>query len=573
MVSMVQKPVRYWEPVILAAMGAGLLLMTLRPVRDRVLSFLSSSTPWKEYADGLALICLCYGLALLALAVWSVLMVVKGSSLRHRIVSPLVRRVRGLNAKAFSLANLPATRSGDLAGPAVALAIGLGVRAYFLSLPLRYDECRTFLRFVQGTAKDLFIYTEPNNHVLHTLSVKLSTLVWGSHPLAIRIPAFLAALASIILVYHVARAMDGKAGLPSALAAAVFPYLVLFGSIARGYSLLTALVLALVLAGLGHIRNPARGGAVPFAALAALGLWTMPSMLFAVAGLFVWIAAVLGIERRSLADIFRRFLVPGALWTAAFTFVLYTPVIIASNGARAILGNRFVTPQPFMDFVRAFPRHLQRTFADFTRDIPAAAVVAGLVLLLLGLGFSIRKKRWAAALLLPSLIFGSLVVLFLNHRIPFPRTWIFLIPVALVTADLGLRGLVERLPPAGTTLVKAVLVVGASAYAFYLMAIGAVGRYPDVGTFPEAPAVVEFLKPRVRPWDRVLARVPADEVMKFYLRYNGVVHDRRVKEKNVPREQYLIIKPSRYGTSELTGRPVKKLLDLGDAEVYQVVRE
>lgn len=573
MFSMAHKPVRSWEPLILAAMGAGLLLMTVHPIRAQVLSFLSASTPWKDHDDGLALICLCYGLALLALAVWSVLMSVKGASLRHRIVPLLAPRVRGLKAKAFSLASLPATRPGDPAGLAVALAIGLGVRAYFLSLPLRYDECRTFLRFVERASKDLFIYTEPNNHVLHTLSVKLSTLVWGSHPVSLRIPALLAALASIVLVYRVARAMDAKAGLPSALAAAVFPYLVLFGSIARGYSLLTALMLALVLVGFGYIRNPAPGKTVLFAALSALGLFTMPSMLFAVAGLLVWVVAVLGVEKRPLADIFRGFLVPCALWTTAFTFILYTPVIIASNGVRTILSNRFVTPQPFMEFVHAVPRHLQRTYADFTRDIPAAAVVSGLVLILLGLGFSIQKKRWAAALLLPSLIFGSLAVLVLNHRIPFPRTWIFLIPVALVTADLGLRGLVERLPPAGTTLVQAVLVVAASAYAFHLMAVDAVGRYPDVGTFPEAPAVVEFLKPRVRPGDRVMASVPADEVMKYYLWYNGVVHDRRVKEKNIPRERYLVIKPSRYGTSKLTGKPVKKLLSLGDAEVYQVVRD
>jgi hypothetical protein len=58
--------------------------------------------------------------------------------------------------------------------------------------------------------------------------------------------------------------------------------------------------------------------------------------------------------------------------------------------------------------------------------------------------------------------------------------------------------------------------------------------------------------------------------MKFYLWYNGVVHDRRRKEKNIPRNHYLVIKPSRYGPAELTNRPVVKLLDLGDAEVYQV---
>ena len=168
------------------------------------------------------------------------------------------------------------------------------------------------------------------------------------------------------------------------------------------------------------------------------------------------------------------------------------------------------------------------------------------------------------------MLFGSLIVFFLGHRIPFSRTWIFLIPIVLLTADWGLSGLVEKLPRSGTAIIQAGLIVAAGVYAFHLMAINAIGRYPDVGVFPEAPAIVEFLKPRVNPGDRIRARVPADEIMKFYLWYNGVVHDRRRKEKNVPRNHYLVIKPSRYGPEKLTNKPVVKLLDLGDAEVYQV---
>ena len=215
-----------------------------------------------------------------------------------------------------------------------------------------------------------FQLAQPNNHVLHTLGVKLSTLVWGSHPLSIRIPAFLAALVSIALVYRVAREMDGSSGLLSALATAVFPYLVLFGSIARGYSLLIALMLALVLMGSGYLRNPTRGKILPFAAVSALGLWTIPSMLFAIAGLFVWIAAVLLIEKRGLANLFRRFLIPCASLTMAFTFILYTPVIIASNGIRMILRNRYVTPQPFAEFLRDIPDHLKKTEETFPGIFP-----------------------------------------------------------------------------------------------------------------------------------------------------------------------------------------------------------
>ena len=461
----------------------------------------------------------------------------------------------------------------DLPGLAAALTIGLGLRAYFLSLPLRYDECLTSRLFVDGGIRALFDYAQPNNHVFHTLAVKLSTLVWGSHPLVFRIPAFLAAGASIVLVYLVARAMDKGSGLPSALAAAVFPYLVLFGSIARGYSFLVGLVLALVLVGLGCLRDPGRGRALLFAALSALSLWTMPSALFAVAGLFVWISTVHAVERRPLADLVRRVLAPCALWTLAFTALLYAPVIIVSRGFGPVLRNRYVTPQPFRKLLRNAPAHLEQTFSDFTRDIPAAVIVLGIILVLIGLWASVRKGRWPAALLLPSLAAGSAAMLLLNPRVPFPRTWIFLIPIVLVMADLGLEALLDRLPRAGKALVPAALSVAAAAYAFHLMAVNAVGRYPDVGTFPEAPAIVEFLKPRVNPGDRIRARVPADEVMKFYLRYRGVVYGLPARAKGLGRIQYLVVKPSRYGVPDLTDRPVEKILELGDAEVYRVKRD
>ncbi len=556
----------------MAATGAGLLLMTLPAVRDAVLSFVRPLTAWDRYGRGLALVFAVYGLAFLASACWSARETLRGAPLPGRLAAAFRRTAAGLRTGWRASSGLGGMKPGDSAGLAAALAIGLGLRTYFLSLPLRYDECRTFLQFVNRSARDLFSYTEPNNHVMHTLLVKLSTRVWGSSPLPIRIPALLASVASIALIYRVARDMDRESGTLSALAAAVFPYLVLFGSIARGYSLSVALMSALILVGSGYLRNAGRGRVCLFAALSALALWTMPSMAFAFSGLLVWIAAVLMIRRQRLAEIFRGFLFPCLLWTSAFTFVLYTPVIIASNGVGPIVANRFVTPQPFGEFLRRLPGHLRQTWGDYTRDVPAGAIAAISLLALWGLYRSFRKRQWAAALLLPASIFGSAAVLFLSHRIPFPRTWIFLVPAVLVTADYGLSGLTKKWAPPGKALLRTGLVAAAAFTAFHLMAIGAIGRYPDVGTFPEAPAIATFLKSRVNPWDRIRARVPADEVMKFYLWTEGIAHDRRAKDKGAGRNHYYIVKPSRYGIEKLTDRPVEKIFALGDAEVYRAKR-
>src|SRR5205807_1142091 len=57
----------------------------------------------------------------------------------------------------------------------------------------------------------LVSYTLPNNHVFHTLLVSVSTFLFGDHPWAIRLPAFLAGVAMIPLAFAAARRIHGDA--------------------------------------------------------------------------------------------------------------------------------------------------------------------------------------------------------------------------------------------------------------------------------------------------------------------------------------------------------------------------
>ena len=153
---MTDKPVRFTESVTLASIGAGFLLMAIPPVRERILPALSPSTPWNKYADGLALVGLSYGLAFCALALGSAVMILKGGSLTRRVFPPSAAPGLDSKMKRPFLPGLFAAKPGGLSGLSAALIIGFGLRAYFLALPLRYDECMTFLQFVNRTAEDLF---------------------------------------------------------------------------------------------------------------------------------------------------------------------------------------------------------------------------------------------------------------------------------------------------------------------------------------------------------------------------------------------------------------------------------
>jgi len=86
---------------------------------------------------------------------------------------------------------------------------------YFIDQPMRVDESWTFWSSVKDGWASVFTYVVPNNHVLHSIFVKLSTSILGAHPWAIRLPALLFGVLSIVLVFCASRCFGGR-GSPTA---------------------------------------------------------------------------------------------------------------------------------------------------------------------------------------------------------------------------------------------------------------------------------------------------------------------------------------------------------------------
>ena len=279
----------------------------------------------------------------------------------------------------------------------ITLIIGAITRGYFLSQPMRYDESFTFLNFVNKELPFLFFYPLPNNHVLHSILVKLSVLVWGAHPVTIRLPAFFAGLLTIPLTFLLCRIIAGrKTGLVASMAVTVSPFLILYSTNARGYTLLVFLSLLLAILGIFFIQKPLLSRAIIISFLAALGMFTMPSMLFVIAGLYIWIGALLFIKERSLKIVLQKFFIPCGIFTAFFTIFLYLPVVRVSGGVTTIISNGAVTSQPWSDFLYGLFPHIQETFSNFQRDIPTIIIYCGLFFLIVGLSVSIKEKNWAS---------------------------------------------------------------------------------------------------------------------------------------------------------------------------------
>jgi hypothetical protein len=558
------------ETILLVLVSGGLFAISPPGLQLKLFNFFHHSSTWGKHADGLSQVFILYGAVLLVIAILSYIYWLQGIS--------LISLVWRHSKKVFSILReetIPHIQSslyskGESTWIFLALIIGIAIRAYFLAQPIRYDEAYTFLEFTKQGFMNLFYYPLPNNHVLHTLLVKISTLIWGNSPVAIRLPAFLAGIASIPLIFFLSHSLK-KSGIFAAISVSVFPYLILYSTIARGYSLLVLLTIALACTGVQILkRAPTARGAALLSLIAALGMLTMPSMLFPIAGIYCWLFVSFLIKGYKLRLVLTKFVLPCSLFTSIFTSILYSPVILASNGIESIISNKYVRSKPWPAFIGRVLPHFQATVGDFTRDIPAVVLFICIALAILGLIESFRKREWLLLLLLPMVLLGSAVIFFIQHAIPFARTWIYFIPFILIYLDSGFTFIVELLSGRIRFFVTVILFAAGTCAGISLVSRDAIAKYPDTGSFPEARAVVNFLEPIMNSNDLVYEKTPADYPTYFYFwAFDGNEHNGNINI--TPRNTFYIVEKSWYSIKDLTDNPVKKLLDLGDAAVYQAV--
>src|SRR5262249_12813605 len=215
----------------------------------------------------------------------------------------------------------------------------------------------------------------------------------------------------------------------------------------RGYSLVVLFTLGLGFLGARFARSPSFPGAAALSVLAALALWTMPTALYPVAGMACWIALLLLLRGEGIGSVLRLFVLPFGAMTALFTFGLYTPVILVTNGVRPIVSHPAVRTETWPDFLRGLRPPFPDALAAFGRAVPAPAAAALVALLAAGLASAVVRRNWPVAFLLPAALAGCLAIFAAHPALPFPRTWIYFIPLLLVVAGARRRGRASR-PPA-----------------------------------------------------------------------------------------------------------------------------
>ena len=397
---------------------------------------------------------------------------------------------------------------------ALALIVLLGtfLRVSHLNELPRYDETFTYLTFARRSLIHVFaFYPAPNNHILSTAFIWLSCRIFGPEPWAWRVPALLAGVAVLPMIYAAGRRLAGRnAGLYAAGIAAVAPPMVIYSVDARGFMLQALFLAAMLLLAAGIVEGTEGGSWSLLSAAAVAGFWTAPTMLYPYLVVMVWILAC------GTRKMLRPVLVSGTA-TGAVVAALYMPVVIVT-GAEQLFRNHWVRPLPadqLWTAARSFPALLATILhaGDFVA-VPILLCIG----VLLSFAFSARLRRFhpnpflILLLVLPAVAIAQRVI-------PFPRTLLPLLVVYYLVAAAGWAALEESLADGHEVLRAAILLTLLSGSAFYLIRSG---YLESQGGFPAAKAVAGFLARELCPYDGLAISASAGPPVEYELRRAGI---------------------------------------------------
>ncbi len=460
---------------------------------------------------------------------------------------------------------------------------------------MRYDEAVTYLYFAaKPWATVVGSYQYPNNHVLHTVLVKLCLTLFGNAPWALRLPATLGGIGIVPLTYLVGRRLVGSpaAWLGTAIVATSAP-LIVYSANARGYSLVCFASLVLLLLLLRLRDRPSMVDWVGVVVTTALGMWTIPVMLYPAGGLALWFAwsAILGDTSDGRRDL-RRLLL-AMLATALVTALCYSPILF-NSGAHPLTANKFVSASAWQQFFAELLATMPGLWDSWRIGLPIFVVMPLAALALVGVIVSrARPERrvpvsaamyiWCAALLLATRTASRFFASGCSSS-RWSRSY---------GRRFGVTSLLALIPRSGYTPDKAPAVALGTAIVFGIAVVSsrAVLLSRETGTLRDAPEITQALGPLLRPGDRVIAPVPSNAPLQYYFLRAGLDTSYLSGVPDSAAKVYLVVNTAEGQTAEsplgerfvqqfsgarLMGKfPVQTSgrAATTSAEVYQLVRD
>jgi hypothetical protein len=391
---------------------------------------------------------------------------------------------------------------------------------------MRFDEAYTYNVYAsQPWFVAISKYDAPNNHIFHSVLVLVSTRVFGDAPWVVRLPAFLAGVLLVPATMLLSAAVGGRrSAMFAGLLVATSSPLIEYSTNARGYTLVGLCAVCGWLLTVRLVRRCDRAAWVGWGVLAVIGCWTIPVMVYPLLMQLAWMACQYrtGVTKAAYGGTFRWWCSGVTAAAAALTLVCYLPVLLVS-GPGSLFGNDYVQPLSFRQFLSGAGDWLRDLVALLWRDVPFLVLVvylAGVVLAMQNGNGWVRQARRTA---LGSVSAAGLVML-LQRVLPFPRVWLFLLPLGTVLIGVGLVRCIRFLSARPVRVVAFFVTIAVVATWPLMISIrnNSIRTSLETGTLPDAEAIVRDLRDTLRPGEAVITVSPSSAPLVYYARRAGL---------------------------------------------------
>jgi len=311
----------------------------------------------------------------------------------------------------------------------VIILLGILVRVYYLNIPMKTDESSTYVWYASWPAYiSQSLYTYPNNHLFHTLLVKVSTAIFGSSEVAIRLPAFIFGILNMFISYYLGRKFFNKEiGILLCSFVTISGYFIEYSIEARGYSIVAFFAIASIIIANRILNKNKLKSWLLLALCLALSVYTIPSMIYFVIIIYLW---VIYEKRFNLLDKkFLKNLIISSMLLLILITVLYYPVILIS-GLNSIIKNKAVKSYSFSYVLNNLFPYLDKFVKSLYLNFPLINAYGWIIFSSVGLILAniINKKNRIVSLL--NLFIPIILILMILQRVlPFVRTYLWVFPI------------------------------------------------------------------------------------------------------------------------------------------------
>ncbi len=401
----------------------------------------------------------------------------------------------------------------------IILIVGFGLRFAYLDREMRFDESVTVYQFASKPIPTIVAdYTWVNNHIFHSLLVHFPYHYLDKSPIFVRLPAFISGILLIPMVFVVAsRFYNRNVGLLAAALVAVYPVLIDYSVNARGYMLLSFIVLWLLLLAYDLHQTDHTGKWLLMGLLAALGFLTVPIMLYPMGAIATWL--LLSIWMRNTGEkrkeLLKNFFVSMGLG-AILTVLFYTPVLYFNGEAlRTSIDYDHMRPIPVAEFIPQIPEIFSLMWEHLTWETPLIILIALLLLIAIANIFH-RKLSSQTFPLLAFFIGWILPVLLIQRVVPFSRTWLFLAPVLLMMAAAGFTVILQLLQSQQKMALILSITIILIGMPVYIVSSNIIPESDEWVIAPDAEEIAILLNDIMTEEDDVILMIPYNYPVLYY---------------------------------------------------------